>query len=115
MFLLLTSAVIASAANDPVATWLFNKKSNTVKDISGNGHDGKISGKVEWIKDGRFDGALSFEGKDGWIEVKNHKDFHFPKGTDFTLACWVKITGDHAQPPMLVAKSYGLQGQKQPW
>ena len=114
-FALIMLSVIDSAANDPVAVWLFNKKSNMVKDISGNGHDGKIHGKVEWIEDGRFDGALTFEGKDGWIEVKNHKDFHFPKGTDFTLACWVKITADHGQPPMLVAKSYGPQGQKQPW
>ena len=107
-----TLTVDALAADGPVAAWLFNKKGNLVKDISGNGHDGKISGKVEWIKDGKFDGALAFEGKDGWIEVKNHKDFHFPKGTDFTLACWLKITGDHAQPPMLIAKSYGHQGQK---
>ena len=106
---------MASAAKDPVADWIFNKKGNMVKDISGNGHDGKIHGKVEWIKDGRFDNALAFEGKDGWIEVKNHKDFHFPKGTNFTLACWIKITADHGQPPMLVAKSYGPQGQKQRW
>ncbi|MBP98105.1 hypothetical protein CMK18_19310 [Candidatus Poribacteria bacterium] len=115
ILLMLISTVMASAAKDPVAAWLFNKKGNMVKDISGNGHNGKIHGKVEWIKDGRFDSALAFEGKDGWIEVKNHKDFHFPKGTDFTLACWIKITADHGQPPMIVAKSYGPQGQKQPW
>ena len=114
ILLMLISTVMASATKDPVAAWLFNKKGNMVKDISGNGHDGKIHGKVEWIKDERFDSALAFEGKDGWIEVKNHKDFRFPKGTDFTLACWIKITADHGQPPMLVAKSYGPQGQKQP-
>ena len=104
------------AADEPTAIWLFDKKdNNVVKDLSGNGHDGEIHGTVDWTKDGQFGGALAFAGKDGWIEVEDHKDFHFPKGTDFTLACWVKITGDHAQPPMLIAKSYGQQGQKQPW
>ena len=63
-------------------------------------------------KEGQFGGALAFIGKDGWIEVEDHKNFHFPKGTDFTLACWVKITGDHAQPPMLIAKSMGYRGRK---
>ena len=104
------------AVDDPTAIWLFDKKdNNVVKDLSGNGHDGKIHGAVDWTKDGQFSGALAFVGKDGWIEVEDHKDFHFPKGTDFTLACWVKITGDHPQPPMLIAKSYGQGGQKQPW
>ena len=104
------------AADEPTAIWLFDKKDNNiVKDLSGNGHDGKINGAVDWTKEGQFGGALAFIGKDGWIEVEDHKNFHFPKGTDFTLACWVKITGDHAQPPMLIAKSYGLQGQKKPW
>ena len=42
-----TLTVDALAADGPVAAWLFNKKGNLVKDISGNGHDGKISGKVE--------------------------------------------------------------------
>ena len=104
------------AADEPTVIWLFDKKdNNVVKDLSGNGHDGEIHGTVDWTKDGQFGGALAFAGKGGWIEEEDHKDFHFPKGTDFTLACWVKITGDHAQPPMLIAKSYGQQGQKQPW
>ena len=52
ILLMLILTVMASAAKDPVAAWLINKKGNMVKDISGNGHDGKIHGKVEWIKDG---------------------------------------------------------------
>jgi len=36
ILLMLISTVMASAAKDPVAAWLFNKKGNMVKDISGN-------------------------------------------------------------------------------
>ena len=51
----------------PLATPLLlgSSTGNLVKDISGNGHIGQISDKIEWITDDKFDDALAFEGKDG--------------------------------------------------
>ena len=55
------------ALDDPTAIWLFDKKdNNVVKDLSGNGHDGKIHGAVDWTKDGQFGGARLR--RQGWLD-----------------------------------------------
>ncbi len=51
-----------------VGFWTLDKediKGDTVKDVSGNGHDGKIEGDPKPIK-GKIDEALHFDGKDDW-------------------------------------------------
>ena len=48
------------ASSEVVAIWLFDEgKGDTVKDASGNGHDGTIVGEVEW-GEGQFGGGLNF-------------------------------------------------------
>ncbi|MBI1930781.1 LamG domain-containing protein [Candidatus Poribacteria bacterium] len=113
--LMLLSDMAISANEKPAGVWLFDTDNKAVaKDLSGGGNDGKIQGGVKWTKDGRFGGALEFDGIDGWVEVPDHKSLQFPKGTDFTLACWIKITTPEPSPPMLIAKNYH-PAQVLPW
>ena len=52
------------------------------KDISGNGHDGKIV-NAEWTE-GKLDKALNFNGQDAYVEIKYSDDFNIQDG--ITLA-----------------------------
>ena len=61
-------------------------KGDIVKDISGNGNDGTIYG-ARWV-DGKFGKALSFDGIDDYVELKD-RNLHMG-GNDFTIAAWVK-------------------------
>jgi hypothetical protein len=55
-----------------------------VSDSSGNGHDGVLVGGT-WIADGRFGGALHFDGT-SYVTVNQ-----FPAATnDFTVTVWVR-------------------------
>ena len=56
------------------------------KDISGNGHDGKIV-NAEWTE-GKLDKALNFNGQDAYVEIKYSDDFNIQDG--ITLAAWIK-------------------------
>ncbi|MHC4537068.1 MAG: DUF6785 family protein [Planctomycetota bacterium] len=54
-----------------VGFWTMDKediKGDTVKDVSGNGHDGKIQGDPKPIK-GKLEEALHFDGKDDYIQL----------------------------------------------
>jgi len=69
-----------------VAAWSFDEGSgNNVKDISGNGHDGVISG-AKWI-DGKFGKALEFNGDGDQVLVTNHESLNI-KG-ELTVEAWV--------------------------
>lgn len=95
--------------------WLFDEDDGDVaKDSSDNGNDGEILGGVEWVAEGKFGGALSFDGVNGWVEVPDDDSVEFPQGVDFTLACWLKVTTPEGSPPMIVAKNY-QPAQVLPW
>lgn len=73
--------------NATVGMWLFDEGSGeTVKDSSGNGHDGEIIGDVEWAK-GKFDNALEFPGEGNYVSVPHEDSLTL---TTFTIAAWVK-------------------------
>jgi hypothetical protein len=59
---------------------------NVAKDLSGNGNNGKINGAT-WT-DGKVGKALSFNGKDNFVEVP-FKDM-FNINDAITLAAWIK-------------------------
>ncbi|HID56645.1 TPA: hypothetical protein EYP37_08960 [Candidatus Poribacteria bacterium] len=102
-------------AGEIVGAWVFDEdQGDKIKDISGTGNDGIVHG-AKWTKEGKFGGALEFDGDDDWVEVPNHESLQFPKGTDFTLACWIKITTPEPSPPMLIAKNYHTTSQMLPW
>lgn len=100
---------------DVAALWLFDEdQKGEARDISENKHVGKINGNVKWVNDGKFGGALSFEGNVCWIEVPDHKSLQFPKGQDFTVAAYIKTEMSTGSPPMIVAKNY-QPAETRPW
>jgi len=109
------SSVEAFADPDVAGIWLFDEDEGEVAtDSSGNGNDGVIMGGVQWTGEGKFGGALEFNGEDGWVEVPDDDSLEFPAGVDFTLACWLKVTTPEATPPMIVAKNY-QPAEVRPW
>ncbi len=89
----------------------FNTRvTGTVKDLSGCGNDGKISG-ARWLSSGRRlrNGAIAFDGKDGKITVPDAPDLRFDKG--LTVALWVKIDNDKRHQT-LVAKYHVKMKQR---
>jgi hypothetical protein len=104
------------AAKELAGAWTFEDgKGDQIKDVSGNNFHGKLQGGGKWVKDGPFGGALELNGTDAWVEVVDAPEFEFPKGTDFTLAIWFKMTiPGPGSPPMFVTKGYHGD-QVQPW
>ena len=73
-----------------VAIWLFDELADdVVKDVSGNGHDGQIIGKVEQVE-GKFGTALEFPGTAGdYLEIPDHEDLQITDA--ITLVSWVNV------------------------
>jgi hypothetical protein len=95
--------------------WMFDKDDKGVAvDASANAHKGEVKGNVKWTKDGKFGGALVFEGNESWVSVPDHPSLQFPKGQDFTVAAWIKTTMSAGSPPMIVAKNY-QPAETRPW
>ena len=68
--------------------WLFDGDiDKTVKDVSGNGHDGQVFGKPK-VVDGKFGKALSFSAAGDKIEIPHDDVFTTPT---FTLMAWVNV------------------------
>ena len=72
-----------------VAVWLFDEGAgDVVKDVSGNGHDGKFAGKPKWVK-AEFGGGLEFPGNDGgYIVVESTKKLELET---LSIEAWVKV------------------------
>jgi hypothetical protein len=69
-----------------VGIWLFDEgKGKTIKDASGNGHDGEIIGAVEWAA-GKFESALKFDG--GNVSVPHADNMNL---VEFTITAWIKV------------------------
>ena len=61
-FVLVGNAFAAQLPKDIVFLMTFDEgKGDKVADLSGNGNDGEIDGKADWIK-GKYDMALHFDG-----------------------------------------------------
>jgi hypothetical protein len=83
-------SIAAGAPKNLVAAWAFDEGvGNTAKDVSGNGHDGSISG-AKWT-DGKFGKALEFNG-DGDQVLAPHDDALNIQG-ELTIEAWVFPTG----------------------
>ena len=88
---LLFSGGVADAAVDKhtVAVWLFEEGAGkTVKDASGNGHDGKFAGNPKWVK-AKFGTGLEFPGDaGGYIVVDSTKKLELET---LSIEAWVKV------------------------
>lgn len=90
-----------AAREDIVAAWLFEGiDGGIVKDVTGNGHDGKIVGEPQ-IVEGKFGKGLEFDGVDDYVEVPHSDDLNF---TTFTLAAWIKMANTGANQQVIVKK-----------
>ena len=67
-----------------VAAWSFD---GNFKDMTANGHDGKIMGKTKFV-DGKFGKAISLSGKGDGVTTPE-----LPKMDEVTVAHWSKCTG----------------------
>ena len=71
-----------------VAAWGFNDRAGTsAYDLTGNGHTGAVS-NATWVPDGRFSGALSFNGQNASVIVADAADLDLSGA--MTLEAWVK-------------------------
>lgn len=69
-----------------IGYWPLDATSGTVAaDVSGNGNNGTVSGAT-WNSAGRFNGCLTFNGVNSYVQITNRVD------NDFTIAFWVKTT-----------------------
>jgi len=109
----------SSAAIDPntiVGIWLFDGgEGDIVSDDSGNGHDGNISGDVNWTKDGKFSSALSFPGeKDSFVNIPHDDALSL---NAFTITTWINTetppaTGEGSivtKAPASLPRNYNLR------
>lgn len=82
-----------------VGLWLFDEgNGKVVKDASGNGNDGEIVGKVEWVN-GKFDSALEFDG--GHVQVPHQDNLNLEQ---FTITAWVNVPAVVDPYQMIVGK-----------
>jgi len=86
MLLVIWQSIGICATKDLVAAWSFDEGTgDTVRDVSGNGHNGTISG-AKWV-DGKFGKALEFNGDGDQVLVPNHDALNI-KG-ELTVEAWV--------------------------
>ena len=94
-FVLVLGLALTSVAEaaDPslVGLWKLDETSGTTaSDSSGNGNDGTLNGGPKWV-DGKFGGALDFDGTDDYVDCGNPSILNFGTG-DFTISAWIKMT-----------------------
>lgn len=75
-----------------VGMWLFDEgEGDIAKDSSGNGNDGTLVKGPEWV-DGKFGGALSFDGGDDIVEIKDADNLDLVDA--ITVTMWLEIPDD---------------------
>ena len=90
-FVCVFSSYVKAADTSLVLYYTFDKVDGaTVSDQSGNGFSGKIIGGVEFTKDGKSNGALSFDGKSGLVKVED--DDKLDLEGSYTVMAWAYPT-----------------------
>ena len=102
--LVLLSVMSTHAAVDrnTVAVWLFEEgNGKTVRDASGNGHSGEITGSLKWVK-AKFGTGLEFPGDgSGYVVVDSTKKLELET---LTIEVLVKVTGHDGKWQGIVCK-----------
>lgn len=92
IYLILTEQ--SSAQIDPetiVGIWLFDEGSgNTARDFSKKGNDGALMNNPKWVS-GKFGKALTFDGKDDYVEISLPSVFNDIPNNDFTISFWTNV------------------------
>jgi hypothetical protein len=107
----LTSAAVTvtlsvnSAPTNLIAAYSFNEGTGTtLTDRSGRGHTGTIAGAT-WSTQGRFGGALSFDGVNDWVTVNDTAALDLT--TAMTLEAWVRPSALAAWRTVLMKERTG--------
>jgi hypothetical protein len=74
---------------------------NTVKDSSGNNHNGTLIGNAKWAQ-GKIGGAVELDGKSGFVQIADKSAFDI--AGQITLASWVNIRSVPAEYTAIVTK-----------
>jgi hypothetical protein len=80
---------LVHAGIDPhtVAAWTFDEgQGKFVEDVSGNGHHGELLDGADWSEDGKFSGAVEFDGIEACVEVPHSDDLNLEA---FSIEAWV--------------------------
>ncbi len=80
------------AGTDPhtVAAWNFDEgQGDMAEDVSGNGHDGELLNGAKWSKEGKFGGAVEFDGIEAYIEIPHADDLNLEA---FTIEAWLNTS-----------------------
>ncbi len=95
-------SIHAAVDKHTVAVWLFEEgNGKTVRDASGNGHVGKITGSLKWVK-AKFGTGLEFPGDgSGYIVVDSTKKLELET---LTIEVLVKVTGHDGKWQGIVCK-----------
>ena len=82
----------------PVAAYSFDEGSgDVVKDLAGD-HDGtRLS--ADWAEDGKFGGAMHFDGSGDRVTIPDSGELDF--GKSFTLEAWVRPEVTHSWAPLI--------------
>lgn len=110
--LFLTGLLVATsqAKIDPedfIGIWKFDEgKGDSVKDASGNDHEGELISNPKWVA-GKFGDALEFDGSN-YIDLGNAESLQFDG--DVTILFWAKPENVGAGRQNIVCKSYGGEG-----
>ena len=102
VFLMIGSINWCYAKLDPetlVGMWLFDDKRDPGKDSSGYDNHGVLKNGVKWTKDGRFGGAMSFDGEDDYVDCGRAESC---AGLDnFTVVVWYLQAEDFDSGPLV--------------
>ena len=86
MFVLAMPTFAAINPKDILGIWTMDDGSGkVVKDLSGNGNDGEISGNAKWV-DGKIGKALEFSG--GNVKVLHKEELNL---VTFSMVAWIKV------------------------
>ncbi len=107
--LLCCLAVAYSQQDNVVLLFKFDEEpGDKVRDLSGKGNDG-IPTDVEWVPDGKFGGAVEFNGATSVIEVP-HSDNLNPGGDQISIIAWLKPNSFPAGHPPIARKGQVGEG-----
>ncbi|MEK7397810.1 MAG: LamG domain-containing protein [Candidatus Poribacteria bacterium] len=97
LFVLLTIACLLSTGmsfavvlqGDFVGAWLFDEGNGLkAKSLAGKVGDGSLNGGAKWVP-GKISNAISFDGKDGYVEMSLPEIFNNIPNNSFTITYWL--------------------------
>ncbi|MBI1746260.1 MAG: LamG domain-containing protein [Acidobacteria bacterium] len=87
-----------------VSRWTFDDEANPGKDDA-DGHDGILHGGIVWTADGLVNGALVFDGVDGYVEVASSTAFNTGVVGQMTFGAFIQ-SDDYAGKQVILSRRH---------